>query len=479
VTAFEDTWRWDQAAVAAYEETVSEGGRVADALRAMRTYLGRSDMLAYMSMMAPRLIELHRILKKSGSIYLHCDPTSSHYLKLLMDSVFGPINYRSEIIWKRTSAHSDARQGRQQHGRVHDVLLFYSMSDSWTWNPVHLEHDPDYVASKYPYTEEDTGRRYGLWDMTGPGGAAKGNPQYEVLGVTRYWRYSRENMKQLIADGRVVQLQPGRVPRQKRYLDETAGVPLQDVWVDIPPINSQAQERLGYPTQKPIALLERIVKASSNPGDVVLDPFCGCGTAVDAAQRLGRQWVGIDITHLAINLIRHRLMDSYGDTAKFAVIGEPTDTASAADLAASDPYQFQWWALGLVGARPAEQKKGADRGIDGQLYFHEQTGGETKQAVFSVKAGGTGVNHVRDLRGVIERENAAIGVLITMQDPTRPMRQEAAEAGSYADAWGQRYPRLQLFTVGELLAGKKVEMPMFARNTTVAQAPDARPPLGT
>jgi hypothetical protein len=267
------------------------------------------------------------------------------------------------------------------------------------------------------------------------------------------------------------------MPRLKYYLSQSPGVPLSDFWEDVDLISSSAAESLGYPTQKPLALLERIITASSRPSDVVLDPFCGCGTAIDAAQRLGRQWVGIDITHLAINLIKHRLMDSYGDTVTFAVVGEPTDAASAADLAASDPYQFQWWALGLVGARPVEQKKGADHGVDGRLYFHEQTGAETKQVVFSVKAGGTGVNHVRDLRGVIERENAALGVLITMQDPTRPMRQEAAEAGSYADAWGQRYPRLQLFTVGELLTGKKVEMPMFARNTTVAQARDARAPL--
>jgi hypothetical protein len=311
--------------------------------------------------------------------------------------------------------------------------------------------------------------------MIGPGGAAKGNPKYEVMGVTRYLRYSKDRMQELIDQGLVVQTRPGTVPNRKYDLDEGKGVPVQSLWDDIPNLQAADAERLGYPTQKPLALLERIIEASSRPADVVLDPFCGCGTAIDAAQRLGREWIGIDITHLAINLIKHRLRDAYGDTVKFAVIGEPTDVASAQDFATSDPYQFQWWALGLVGARPVEQKKGADHGIDGRLYFHEQTGTETKQIVFSVKAGGTGVNHVRDLRGVIERENAALGVLITMQDPTRPMRQEAAEAGSYADAWGQRYPRLQLLRVAELLAGKKVEMPMFARNTTVAQAQDARP----
>jgi DNA modification methylase len=423
VEAFTDTWRWDQAAVAAYEETVDGGGRVADALRAMRTLLGGSNMLAYLSMMAPRLVELRRVLRPTGSLYLHCDPTASHYLNLLLDAVFGPERFRNEIVWCYTGPSAPKQR---QFSRKHDVIFWYSRGDQWTFNA---------DAVRVPYSGK-----------------------------------TLENYKQgLVGSGFVA-----GDDEAVREINAGGKIP-EDYWNFA--IAPRGKEYLGYPTQKPIALLERIIKASSNPGDVVLDPFCGCGTAVDAAQRLGRQWIGVDITHLAINLIKHRLMDAYGDTATFAVIGEPTDVASAADLAASDPYQFQWWALGLVGARPAEQKKGADHGIDGRLYFHEQTGGETKQVVFSVKAGGTGIDHVRVLLAVVAHENAALGVLITMQDSTKPMRQEAAEAGSYTDAWGQRYPRLQLFTVGELLAGKKVEMPMFARNTTVAQAKDARPPL--
>ena len=355
IKAFGDTWHWDETAARSYEETVEAGGQVAEAMQAFRKLLGSNDMLAYMSMMAPRLVELRRVLKPTGSLYLHCDPTASHFLKLLMDAVFGPANFRTEIIWKRTSAHSDTKQGRQQHGRIHDVLLFYTKNDDWNWNPVYTEYDPEYVENFYRFVEPDTGRKYRLGDLTGPGGAAKGNPRYEVMGVTRYWRYSKERMQELIRQGRVVQTTPGAVPAYKRYLDEMPGVPLQDLWTDIRPIGSQAAERLGYPTQKPVALLERIIRASSNEGDTVLDPFCGCGTTIAASQKHGRRWIGIDITHLAISLIRYRLGDSFGKDCRFEVVGEPTSLPDAASLAEQDAYQFQWWALGLVKARPVEQ----------------------------------------------------------------------------------------------------------------------------
>ncbi len=471
IQAFEDTWSWDLTAARAFEETVEAGGDVSRAMQSFRTFLGESDMLAYLSMMAPRLVELRRTLRETGSIYLHCDPTASHYLKLLLDAVFGPTNFRTEIIWKRTTAHSDTRQGRKQHGRLHDVLLFYSKGDDWTWNPIYLPYDPEYVEKKYRHVEPGTERRYMLDNITGPGGAAKGNPKYEVMGVARYWRYSKEKMKQLIREGRVVQPSPGRVPRYKRYLDEMPGVVMGDMWTDIPPINAMAAERLGYPTQKPEALLERIIGSSTNEGDVVLDPFCGCGTTVAAAQKLGRRWIGIDITHLAITLIKHRLRDAYGDAVEFDVIGEPVAVAGAAELAADDPYQFQWWALGLVGARPQEQKKGADKGIDGRLYFHDEPGGKTKQIILSVKAGKTGRAHVHELRGVVDREQAEIGVLISMQEPTKPMREEAASAGFYGSPWGQ-HPRLQILTIDELLEGARIDYPpITGANVTYKQAP--------
>ena len=481
IKAFEDTWTWDMSAAEAYEETVEGGGRVSLAMQAFRTLLGESNMLAYLAMMAPRLVELRRVLKPTGSIYLHCDPTASHYLKMLMDAVFGAICFRTEVIWKRSSAHSDTKQGRQQHGRIHDTLLFYTKTGNWTWNTIYTPYDREYVEQFYKYVEKETGRQYGLDNLTGPGGAAKGNPSYEVMGVTRYWRYSKEKMDQLIQEGRVVQTRPGAVPRYKRYLDEMPGVPLQDIWTDIKPIGAQAAERLGYPTQKPEALLERIISASSNEGDTVLDPFCGCGTAIAVAERLNRRWIGIDITHLAVTLIKSRLWDAFGNQNSYEVIGEPVSLPDAETLAKQDPYQFQWWSLGLVGARPVEQKKGADRGIDGRLYFHDEATarGKTKQIILSVKAGHTGVSHIRDLRGVIEREKADIGVLIALQEPTAAMKKEAASAGFYTSPWG-KHPRLQILTVAELLQGKDIDYPPSKQSTSQAnvtfkRAPKAEP----
>jgi DNA modification methylase len=477
IHAFEDTWEWNIESRRALEQVIEQGGRVADALRAFESYLHGSDMMAYLAMMAPRLVELRRVLKETGSIYLHCDPTASHYLKILMDAVFEPQNFRTEIIWKRSSAHSDAKQGRKQHGRIHDVILFYSKGTDWEWNQVYTEYDESYVNDFYKYVEENTGRRYRLGDLTGPGGAAKGNPSYEVMGVTRYWRYTKEKMDKLILEGRVIQTKPGAVPSYKRYLDEMEGVPIQDIWTDIGPIGAQAQERLGYPTQKPEALLERIIKASSNEGDLVLDPFCGCGTTVQVAQRLNRRWIGIDITHLAIGLIKKRLADAFGPEIKstYDVIGEPTDLAGAGQLAAEDKYQFQWWALGQVGARPAEQKKGADRGIDGRLYFHDDESGQSKQIIFSVKAGGVSVPQVRDLIGVLTREKAEIGVFLCFEEPTKPMLREAAEAGLYKSTDNTTYPRLQILTIQQILDGKQPDYPLHRRDATFKKAPRSRP----
>lgn len=482
ILAFEDTWTWDSEDEAVFADMVTAGGRLADALQAFRQLIGPCDMLAYLVMMAPRLVECRRVLKPSGSMYLHCDPAASHYLKLLMDAVFGPANFRTEIVWKRSSAHSDAKQGRAQHGRIHDVILFYTKTDEWFWNQVFTPYDEKYVDDFYKYTEPGTGRRYRLGDLTGPGGAAKGNPSYEVMGVTRFWRYSKEKMADLIKEGRIVQTKPGAVPAYKRYLDEMHGVPLQDWWGDIGPIGAQAAERLGYPTQKPVALLERIIASSCPEGGTVLDPFCGCGTTVTAAQTLGRSWVGIDITHLSITLMKQRLKDSFGDAAAFKVVGEPTSIPDAAALAASDPYQFQWWALGLVGARPAEGKKGADKGIDGKIVFQGDSAGKFETVILSVKAGHVTANHVRDLRGVLDREKAAIGVLISMEDFTGPMQTEAVTAGLYeSKTWGRRYPKIQLLTVADLLAGKQIEMPPVKQvGATFKKAPRAAAPaVGT
>ena len=468
IKAFEDTWHWDHIAAVAYKEIVEAGGQISVVMQAFRSFLGESDMMAYLVMMAPRLIELRRCLKATGSLYLHCDTTASHYLKLLMDAIFGPNNFRNEISWKRSSAHSDAKQGRKQYGKIHDVILFYSKGEDWRWNTIFTKYDEEYVNDFYRHIEEKTGRRYQLGDLSGPGGAAKGNPEYEIMGIKRHWRFSKDKMKELISQGRIIQAKPGTVPRYKRYVDEMPGVPLQDMWNDIAPISSQAAERLGYPTQKPEALLERIIKASSNEGDVVLDPFCGCGTAIAVAQKLKRQWIGIDITHLAISLMKNRLRDTFGETIKneYKVIGEPVDLAGARELAKTDPYQFQWWALGLVGARPVEQKKGADKGIDGRLLFHDDNSGKTRQVIFSVKAGQVHSSHIRDLAGVLEREKAEMGALLTMEAPTRNMVREASAADLYeAKDLGKTFPKIQILTIEEILKGRKPEIPYHAAAT--------------
>ncbi len=467
IKAFEDTWKWDATAAKAYQETVEAGGKVSQTLQAFRMVVGDSNMLAYLSMMAPRLTALRNVLKESGSIYLHCDPTASHYLKLLMDAVFGPQHFQNEIVWKRTSAHNDP--GR--YGANIDILLFYTKGDKWTWNELYKPHEAEYIAR---FRHQDARGHWSDYDLSAKG-LSGGGYEYEYKGVKGYWRCPIETMQQLDSEGRLHFTTKGGI-RLKRYLEDNKGTVLQALWDDIPPINSQAAERLGYPTQKPEALLERIIKASSNEGDRVLDPFGGCGTAVAVAQRLKRSWIGIDITHLAITLVKHRLKDAFGDQAKYKVIGEPVSVPDAETLAQQDPYQFQWWALGLVGARPVEQKKGADRGIDGRLYFHDGPASETKQVVISVKAGHTGVSHVRDLHGVLDREKAEIGVLITMQEPTAPMRTEATGMGFYTSSvWGKSYPQLQILTISELLAGKSIEMPPIGQvAATFKKAPKAK-----
>jgi DNA modification methylase len=468
IQAFEDTWRWDQSAARTFAETVETGGKVADALLAFERFVPASDMLAYLAMMAPRLVQLRRALKPTGSLYLHCDPTASHYLKLLLDGVFGPEQFRSEIIWKRTVSHNNVRN---RFGDETDTLLMYSKGPQPTFNIQYHPYSDEYIKSHYSNVDAD-GRRFTTRDLRNPG--VRPNLHYEYKGYKPHpngWAFTLERMKEYDAKG-LLYFPPdpeGRI-RLKRYLDEMPGTPMGTVWDDILPLNSQAQERLGFPTQKPEALLERIIAASSNPGDVVLDPFCGCGTAVATAQKLDRRWIGIDITHLAISLIKVRLRDSFGEAARYSVIGEPTTAEDAAALAESDKYQFQWWALGLVGARPAEPKKGADKGVDGRLYFHDGSTA-TRQIIFSVKGGKLKATDVRDLGHVVSREKADIGVLITFESPTKAMRTEAASSGFYTSPWG-KHPRIQILTVAQLLEGNSIDYPKTAGvNQTFKQAP--------
>ncbi len=485
ITAFKDTWEWNEEAARSYEEVVEAGGRVAESMRAFRTLLGGSDMLAYLAMMAPRLVELRRVLKESGSIYLHCDPTASHYLKLLIDGVFSAQFFKNEIIWRRGTPKGHAFT---RFASSHDTILFSSKSPVTIWNhdsvfKSYVLDDLDEKTDAKYSTRDADGRRYQLTSLLNPN-HNRPNLEYEFMGVTRTWRWTRKRMEAAAEEGLIVQPKPGGVPRFKRYLDEQKGKPMGDIWEDIPPINSQAQERLGYPTQKPEALLERILRASSNEGDVILDPFCGCGTTVQVAQKLNRRWIGIDITHLAIGLIKYRLDNSFGPEIRntYKVTGEPTDIAGAQRLADENKYQFQNWALGLCGARrEGEIKKGADRGIDGRLYFHDDNSGNSKQIIFSVKGGHhVGVSEVRDLIGVLQREKAEIGVYISFEESTKPMQREAAEAGFYTSRDGSKYPRLQLLTIKELQERtKNVQRPLHVRDVTFKAAPKHRPKAPT
>ncbi|VVT07865.1 DNA methylase [Sphingomonas sp. EC-HK361] len=467
IEAFEDTWHWNDRAEDAFDQVARSGNtRAFDLLNAMRGFLGENDMMAYLSMMAIRLIELHRVLKPTGSLYLHCDPTASHYLKLLLDGVFGPKLYRNEIIWKRQSAHSDAKH---KFADVSDTILFYARSAETRFKPAYCEHDSEYVTKFYRFDDDDGRGLYRLGDAASPN--PRPNMMYDWKGYAypaKGWRYERTTMQRLHDEGRLYYPitssgEPDFSKRiaLKRYLNEQQGSIVTNVWNDISPLNATAREALGYPTQKPLSLLERIIAASSSEGDVVLDPFCGCGTAVHAAQKLGRNWIGIDVTHLAISLIEKRMKAAFPGVA-FIVEGTPKDLASAEDLAARDKYQFQWWAGSMIDAMPfGGKKKGADGGIDGIIYF-KPDGKRTEKALVSVKGGDhVGVQMIRDLHSVMEREKAPIGIFITKALPTSAMEREAAAVGRMlSDATGKTYARLQILTLADLFVGKRPDIPL-------------------
>ena len=474
ITAFEDTWQWSVEAEAVYKEIVTSGPRkLADLIQSLLAFLGRNDMMAYLVMMAIRLVELRRVLKPTGSIYLHCDPTASHYLKLVLDSVFGVFNYRNEIAWQRTNAHNAAGQ----YGRIHDILFFYTKTNEYTWNVVTTGFG---AAQLKRYREDPDGRLYTGQDLTASrpdSDSGKFKWRGTMPPSNRGWGYEQEQLERWWAEGRILTKKDGtpRMDGLKVFLDEKGGKPLQSIWTDIPRIPNTSPERLGYPTQKPEALLERILRSSSNEDDLVLDPFCGCGTAIAVAERMKRRWIGIDVTYLAINLVQRRLRDTFGDQlSAYEIVGAPKDVSSAEALKEISPYQFEWWAVDLVNARPAkDHKKGADTGIDGYINFFDDKSGKAKQVIVQVKSGYIGVNHVRDLKGVLDREKAAIGALITLREPTKPMVTEAASAGFYEpkDMPG-RYPRLQILTVRDLLDGKQLQYPAGAlgRDDTFAKA---------
>ena len=460
IQAFEDTWHWDLTAEEIWTEIVekSSNRKLADLMIAMTKFLGRNDMMAYLVMMAIRLQELHRVLKSTGSIYLHCDPTASHYLKLVMDAVFGHRNFANEIVWQRSTAHNISTKG---YVRVNDVLLFFMRSTDALFNQLYTEYGPQQMKR---YRRDETGRLYKAENLTFSTATQK--RQFEWRGAklpgNRSWGASLEQLEKWYERGRILLKRDGtpRLDGLKVYLDEMPGNPVTTNWTDIPRIGNTSKERLGYPTQKPEVLLERIIKASSNEGDTVLDPFCGCGTTITVAERLKRRWVGIDITHLAVALMEYRLRDTFGDSVEYEVVGVPASVKDAEDLAKRDPFQFQSWVLSLVKAKP-EPTKVADRGIDGRIYFHddpEHT--ETKEIIIQVK-GGRHVNPgmIDALKGVVEKEKAHMGVFITLQKPTKGMVKEAVSSGFYKSPIGKQYSKIQILTIEELFDGRDIQRP--------------------
>ncbi len=475
IEAFEDTWHWNDTAERAFDEVMQSGNTdAAELLRAMRSFLKENDMMAYLAMMCVRMIELHRVLKPTGSLYLHCDPTASHYLKILLDAVFGKGQFLSEIVWKRTFAHGSSKR----FGPIHDVVLFYSKNGDHTWRDLKVGHDDKYVQKHFRSTDDVRGELYQAISLTGAGRRRgdSGMPWRNVDPTTvgRHWAIpksvllregieaasTQEKLDALDKVGRIYwPSSDGSTPRLKWFVSDLDGARLGDIWTDIPPISAQAKERLGYPTQKPLALLERILAASSNEGDVVLDPFCGCGTTIHAAEKMGRRWIGIDITHLAIGLIRRRLVEAF-PTVQYEVVGVPKDAGAARLLAETDKYQFQFWALSMIEAVPYKGgRKGADGGVDGYIFF-KPDGKTTEKAVVSVKGGANvGVGMIRDLIATIEREKAKVGILLSLEDATSKMRIEAAAAGLYKTEILGDFPRIQILTVEDLFEGRRPHLP--------------------
>lgn len=415
IRAFDDTWNWGEQTERTFLEIREQcSPKLVEMLRSFVDFIGRNDITAYLTMMAIRLVELHRVLKSSGGIYLHCDPTASHYLKILMDIIFEG-NFQNEIVW----CYEIGGRGKKRWARKHDTILFYSKSKDYKfdWRKVVV---PRKSGTHMKIVKDENGREY----------------QEKTDAKTgKIYRY---------------------------YIDEGAIPP--DWWIGIQQLNREAAERLGYPTQKPIALLERIIQASSDEKSVVLDPFCGCGTTIDAAEKLDRKWIGIDITHIAINLIKYRLRNRHHleENIDYKIIGEPRDLSSAKALANQDRYQFEWWALGLIQAKPyQDKKKGADTGIDGISYFQDgKKVTDFKSIIVQVKSGNVSVKDIRELNTVVDNKKGAIGVLITLQPPTKPMITESASKGFYKyKLTNKNYSKIQILTIKELLDGKKIDCP--------------------
>jgi site-specific DNA-methyltransferase (adenine-specific) len=462
--AFRDTWTWGEEAARSLDEIMTQiRGGTARFIDALRSALGHSDMMAYLVMMAVRLHELRRVLKDDGSLYLHCDPTASHYLKIILDGIFGPQNFRSEIIWKRTNARGTVGKWP----RLHDVLLHYTASDKFYFDPVRVKAD----ERKLPHTliTGPDGLKYQTYELTAPG-TTKTGPSglpwrgYDPSKYGRHWANTHATMDAWDSAGLMHWPARNGFPRRRAatpFNPELRQVVVGDVWTDIDRINQSAAERIGYPTQKPLALLNRIVQSSTKPGALVLDPFCGCGTTIEAAHRAGRRWVGVDVAYHAVRVIEGRLEREFRGTARFDVLGIPASFEHAEALAERDKYQFQWWANYLFDPHAVREiKKGMDRGIDGELYFPMGVGRrDYGRLLMSVKGGqNVGPAMVRDFRGVLEREKAEMGLFICLYPPTTEMIREATEAG-YVDTAQGRKPKLQIVSIKAWFQGERPDLP--------------------
>ena len=423
VRAFTDTWTWGEAAEDTYNTLLVDiGGQVGDTIQGLRQFLNETPMMAYLVMMGIRIVEMHRLLKDTGSLYLHCDPSASHYLKIILDAVFGTQNFKREIIWNLETA-SGFKSQVKGFIRGHDVILYYTKDlDDFVFNKIFQPHKPEYVA-RFRKTDEN-GRSY---RDDRPGG-------------------------------------------RRQYLDETEGVAFTDVWSDIMSFqqHSTSTERTGYPTQKPIPLYERIIKASSNEGDLVLDPFCGCGTTLMAAETEGRQWVGIDLTYLAIGAVRQqfeRLFPQHRDSV--TITGTPENVDQALALARTDPQGFEEWCVTHVLHFKSNVKKVADGGVDGTFRFPlgkikgKQAYG---RAVAQVKGGGYTLGHIRDFRTAMQNDEADLGVFVVTSPPSSGMRTEAARAGSYEHPlFDMEAPALQIYEIQDYFSGVLPKLPFGER----------------
>lgn len=432
--AFIDTWEWNSLAEEGYSQILDNyqgkfTSQIIALIAGLKEVLGKGSLLAYLVSITLRVVEIHRVLKPTGTFYLHCDPTSSHYLKLVVDAIFCSQGgeFQNEIIWHYSGWNARLKQSFSSR---HDVILFYSKNQKSAFYSYALdwESEEDYVRLRKQKIRMDTdGRKYVLSDA-------------------------------------------GSGKRVKRYLEEAMayGKPIDDVW-EIDKLNNSSKERLGYPTQKPEALLERIIKASSNEDDTILDAYCGCGTTVAVAQKLNRKWIGIDITYQSISLILKRIENSYGKNVinEIKLDGIPKDLKSALALANREDdrtrKEFEKWAVLTYSNNRAaiNQKKGADKGIDGFAYFLEEGQGH-KKIILQVKSGNVNSRDIRDLHGTIAREGAAMGIFITLKSPTSPMLIEAKECGVYQHkVMGRSYPCIQIVTVKDILEdGKRLDIPL-------------------